>query len=409
MWEALPHTKAVYGWFSTTLSSRCSPGAVWWSLVSHNPARGCCRELGSTPGVRAWAQENVQSLNAKEKQFCCHCCLLNIYKNKIFVLLFSYMRFQPLCHCWPSPSVPIARPHAGSSKEDRGSLASPAHCSNLGGKKVLKAWERVRAAHGILQDWRSPFMEGHISRLPGGEEAIWQGAGHGSHFRALKRQYHCTVLGREAFPVQESTFFLFLTPFFCHRSAAGILLLKATPTVDKADQKLLQAKWVQRSPPFWASCSSLRISPSVLRMQERFSELSAASQAWWSMYTCAGGRHLLVGQRHARTSSKGLVAWLGAKPSPSPVHGAVLFLVQPCFLKGRWDHNVVLSLLEEGLTENISVRTRWMCHTLSVGCKSKEHQLRDQHRGNTSAASGPQGKQKHWQQLKCVKSYKHRF
>lgn len=46
------------------------------------------------------------------------------------------------------------------------------------------------------------------------EEAILRGAGDGGHFRALKRQHLWTVLGREAFPVQESNFFLFLTPFF---------------------------------------------------------------------------------------------------------------------------------------------------------------------------------------------------
>lgn len=43
--------------------------------------------------------------------------------------------------------------------------------------------------------------------------------------------------GKQLFPVSYPIF-----PSL--RSAAGIFLLKTTPTVDKADQKLLQAKWV---------------------------------------------------------------------------------------------------------------------------------------------------------------------
>lgn len=145
----------------------CSPGAVWWSLVSQNPAQGCCRELGSTPQVRAWAQENVQSLNVKEKQFCRHCCLLNIYKKYFFFLVFSYMRFQPL------------------------SLMAQSFCAHC----VPPCRMQVMAA--ILEPSRG---------LP------------------------CAV--KHLFPVSY--------PIFpCLRSAAGILLLKATPTVDKADQKLL--------------------------------------------------------------------------------------------------------------------------------------------------------------------------
>lgn len=134
-------------------------------------------------------------------------------------------------------------------------------------------------------------------------------------------------------------------------------------------------------------CSSLTGSPTLVSLALRQCPTNSGplSKQGGPACMCKGG----MPTSRAQTCQKlqhGPVAGLGAKPSPSPLDRAVLFLVQPCFSKEIWDHGVVCSLLEEGLVGNVS-----LCTKMDVPCPFSEPQKQRAPAprsawGNTSAA-----------------------